>query len=317
MKQSTGFILTLSALSLSIGAQAACDQYPSSVHTLSLPATITVPDSLPVGSVIIRKAFDGIAPGFTINCLTATLREFGGRYSSSVDVPGAGVTAHPTNVPGVAIRVMVTDASGLNYPHSLISASDVMPAGSKTYSNVSAEAIFYKTRTIQTETLHPANLLYERWATDKGFFSLSLITSVRFIRATATCDLAAGDVNRTITLPAVRVSDFTTSNSAGVTAFELTANCSDTANVTFGFSGTPATADPSRFANTGTARGLDLWLYASNNNTTITPNGTDSARTVTVSNNRAVLPLGAAYYKTGTVVQGTFSSTATVSITYN
>lgn len=38
---------------------------------------------------------------------------------------------------------------------------------------------------------------------------------------------------------------------------------------------------------------------------------------VMVSSNRAVLPLGAAYFKTGTVSQGTLASTATVNITYN
>lgn len=317
MKYSTQLLSALLAYGFSITAQAACDRYPKSAHSLSLPAIIEVPDSLPVGSIILRKAFDGIAPGFTITCPTATLRQFSGHWNTLVDVPGAGILAHRTTVPGVAVNVMVRDANGLVYPHRLTSESGVMPAGSTTYSNVSAEVIFYKVAPVQSATLHATNWLYERWATNQGYFSLTLVTTTRFVKPAATCDLAAGDVNRTVALPTVRVGDFRTANSAGATPFDLSANCSNASNVTFRFSGAAASGDASRFANTGSAGGLGLWLYARGNNSTITPSGTASSRTVTVSNNRAVLPLGAAYFKTGTVGQGTFASTATVSITYN
>ncbi|MBN2990653.1 fimbrial protein [Pseudomonas cedrina subsp. fulgida] len=317
MKYFTQCVSALLVCGLSMTAQAACDRYPQSSHTLSLPAVIEVPDSLPVGSVILRKAFDGIAPGFKITCPTATLRQFAGHWTSLIEVPGTGITAHPTYVPGVALKVMVRDASGLVYPHSLISTSGVMPAGTTAHSNVSAEVIFYKTAPVENATLHATNWLYERWATDQGYFSLTLVTDTRFVKPAATCDLAAGDVNRTVALPTVRVGDFRTATSAGATPFDLSANCSNASNVTFQFSGTADSGDASRFANTGSAGGLGLWLYARSNNTTIHPSGTDSSRTVTVSNNRAVLPLGAAYFKTGTVAPGTFASTATVSITYN
>lgn len=52
----------------------------------------------------------------------------------------------------------------------------------------------------------------------------------------------------------------------------------------------------------------------------IPANGTEAqrSRTVTTSGNKAVLPLSAAYYKTGAAVtQGTLASAVTVSITYN
>ncbi|MDQ0651168.1 fimbrial protein [Pseudomonas cedrina] len=317
MKYSTQLLSALLVCGLSMTAQAACDRYPKAGHTLSLPATIEVPDSLPVGSLILRKAFDGITPGFTITCPTATLRQFSGHWSDRITVPGTGIVAYRTYVPGVAVNVMVKDSSGLVYPHSLRSASIVMAPGTTAYNNVSAEAFFYKIGPVESATLHATNWLYERWATNQGYFSLTLVTSTRFVKASATCDLAAGDVNRTVALPTVRVGDFRTANSAGATPFDLSANCSNASNVTFRFSGTAASGDAARFANTGSARGLGLWLYARGNNSTITPSGTTSSRTITVSNNRAVLPLGAAYFKTGTVGQGTFASTATVSITYN
>lgn len=316
MKHSITLGLTLLGLGLPFAAQAACDRYPNATLSLSLPATITVPDSLPVGSVIIRQPFSGVSEGFKIVCATATPRYFTGRYTSSVPVPGAGVTAHPTNVPGVGIRVMVKDFSGLVYPHSLISSSGVVPGGTTHYSNVSAEAIFYKIGQVSTETLPAGSLLQERWGPNFGFFTLYLNNSPRFIRPAATCDLATGDVTRTITLPPVKVSAFNDAVTAGARDFELTANCANATNVTFRFSGTPAPGNPLLFANTGTSAGVALWLYSrlSGSPQTISNNG---VRTLIVSGNRAVVPLGAAYHKNGTVTQGTLAATTTVNITYN
>ena len=319
MKYSIKLVSTLLVLSLPITVQAACDRYPNSALGLALPATITVPQSLPVGGIIIRRAFTETAPAFTIYCATATPRTFTGRYTTSVQVPGAGVLAHPTNVPGVGVRVMVRNSNGLIYPHSLISTSGVDPGGTTHYSNVSAEAIFYKIGPVTNETLYAGNLLYDRWGFQEGYFSLGLSNSARFVTPAATCDLAAGDANRTITLPAIQTSALKDAVYAGEHNFELTANCTNASNVTFRFSGQPAVTDPWRFANNGTAGGASLWLYSRINGVkqTIRADGTDSVRTVVVSGNRSVLPLGAAYFKNGTVSQGTLISSATVNITYN
>lgn len=71
-------------------------------------------------------------------------------------------------------------------------------------------------------------------------FTLMLGNSVRFIRPmTAPATWQPGDVNRTITLPAIKVSDLDKAVHAGAHNFELIANCSNTADVTFRFSGTP------------------------------------------------------------------------------
>ena len=316
MKYSIKLVSTLLVLSLPITVQAACDRYPNSALGLALPATITVPQSLPVGGIIIRRAFTETAPAFTIYCATATPRTFTGRYTTSVQVPGAGVSAHPTNVPGVGVRVMVRNSNGLVYPHSLISTSGVSPGGSTHYSNVSAEAIFYKIGPVTNETLYAGSLLYERWGFQEGYFSLGLSNSARFVTPAATCDLAAGDVNRTIALPPIQVSDLKDVVTAGTSNFELTANCTDASNVTFRMTGTPAPGNALLFASSGSASGVALWVYSRINGVpaTISNGGT---RTLSVSGNRAVLPLSAAYHKNGTVSQGTLISSATVNITYN
>ena len=103
---------------------------------------------------------------------------------------------------------------------------------------------------------------------------------------------------------------------AGVQNFDLTANCSNAANVTFRITGTPAVGNPLLFANTGTARGVSLWMYSRINGAPQTISNNDT-RAVAVSSNRAVLPLSVAYHKNGTVSSGTLISSTTVNITYN
>lgn len=312
MKHSIQFISTLLVFGLPVIAQAACDTYPNSEHRLSLPATITVPDSLPVGGIITSQAFSGTAPGLNILCRTPTQRTIIGRYR----LPQHSTTgAFSTEASGVGLVIRIRDARGITNGYALYNQNALFPAGTwPTFTN--AEAIFYKIGPVTDGVVPAGSFFDDRWAVNQGRFHLLLNNPVRFVRPAATCDLAAGDVNRTIGLPTIRASALRDVSSAGASNFELTANCSNASSVTFRFTGTPASGDAARFANTGSARGVGLWLYSrvGGSNQTISNGNT---RVVTVSGNRAVLPLGAAYWKNGTVTQGSLSSTTTVAITYN
>lgn len=317
MKYAMKLVFPLLALCVPTVAQAApCDRYQSDTFTLNLPATITVPDSLPVGSLIHRQAFNGSAPEYFANCTVSIASWIDGRYPMGTDPV---TRSYPTEAPGVGVRITMRWAGGGGPAAFSLFNQGPTPLYGKVPSFTSAEASFYKIGPVTDGTVPSGYFWSRRIAGVTQRFSLQLGSRVRFVRPAATCDLAAGDVNRTITLPDVQVSAFNDAVSAGARAFELTANCSDAAQVTFRFSGSPAVVDPSRFANTGTAGGVSLWLYSriGGTNQTIRADGTDSARSIAVSSNRAVLPLGAAYFKNGTVSQGTLASTATVSITYN
>ena len=137
-----------------------------------------------------------------------------------------------------------------------------------------------------------------------------------------TCNLSAGDENRTIALPTVKISDFDRSNSAGLLDFELSADCeSDIRNVTFLFTGTASIGNALLFANTGTSTGTALWLqHRTTPLYTIPANGNVNARsrTIPTTSNKAVIPLKAGYHRNNTALaQGTLVSTLAVSITYN
>ncbi|WP_330210053.1 fimbrial protein [Pseudomonas sp. AM4(2022)] len=304
-------------LGLPIIAQAECDSYMNSEHGLSLPTTITVPADLPVGGVITQQPFSGVAPGRFMNCTSLTLLQVTGRYTRTQES-----FIYPTEAPGVGIRISITDARPWTSFYAISSFVGHLPSGKQPIFT-SAEATFYKIGPIKNGYIPAGNIYNYRMMTRigqrLGNFQLLLNNSVTFVSPVATCDLAAGDINRTITLDPVPVSAFNNAPLAGARDFELTANCNDATAVTFRFSGSPAPGNTLLFANTGTARGVALWLASRIDGVTrpLPANGSDNERTLVVSGNRAVLPLSAAYHKNGTVGQGTLTSTATVNITYN
>jgi hypothetical protein len=314
MKMKSPILLasTLLALGMPIAAQARCDRFQNDTFTLNLPANITVPDSLPVGSVITRQAFSGTAPAYFANCTVATHSGVFGRYSRLQD-PATG--AYHTEVPGIGLRITMTWAGGGPAAFALYNQGYQQVYG-KIPSFTSAEATFYKIGPVTSGTV-PSGMFWEKtWVIAPERFRLQLGSPVRFVRPAATCDLAAGDVNRTVTLPTIQASALKDVVYAGVQNFDLTANCSNAANVTFRITGTPAVGNPLLFANTGTARGVSLWMYSRINGAPQTISNNDT-RAVAVSSNRAVLPLSVAYHKNGTVSSGTLISSTTVNITYN
>lgn len=314
MKHPIKLIATLLMSGLSSAAHAACDRYQNDTLTLNMPATVTVPASLPVGAEIFSGTFSGTAQAFTTNCPTWTLLTITGRYQTKD--PGYPA-AYRTEAPGVGVRLSLTDALGITYPFSMHNQQGRFSGPIHSFTGATLK--FYKTGPVTDGTLPAGAIRVNRMDNTPESFTLLLGNAVRFVSPAATCDLATGDVNRTIALDPVKVSTLQNATFAGARDFELTAICQDASQVTFRFSGAPAGGNNALFANTGTAGGVALWLYSRINGAVqnINADGTSDTRTVEVSGDRAVLPLGAAYHANGTVSQGTLLSTATVNITYN
>lgn len=316
MKHSIKFISTLLSLGLPVAVQAACDRYPNTQHSVSFPSTIVVPESLGVGQRITSQTFAGPYPTFYMYCHSPTPTFLTGRFTSAVSAQG-GLIYH-TNVPGIGMRVMVTLTSGAPYSAKLRTESLVSAPGRILWGATRLVAEFYKLGPVTTGTLPSGEIQHNNWDGGRGHYRMILNTSIRFVNPASTCDLDAGDVNRTITFAPIRTSDLKDSDIAGQLHFALTAHCTNATNVTFRFSGAPAPGNSLFFANTGTAPGVALWMASIINGQqqTISPNA-NNVRTVVVAGNRAILPLRAAYHKNGTVGAGTLVSTATVNITYN
>ncbi|VVN00156.1 hypothetical protein PS664_03260 [Pseudomonas fluorescens] len=313
MKHFIQFISTLLALVLPIAAHANCDRYMNSTLTLNLPDTITVPANLPVGGEIISRAFSGTAPAFFATCWATHVR-ITGRFLNMPPIP----PFYRTEAPGVGARLRITDARGITNFFGMHTQSGAPLSGTAS-SFTAAELTFYKIAPVADGVVPAGEIWSAKRDRRPDGFTLRLGNTVRFVTPAATCDLATGDVNRTVSLDPIKVSAFQNTPFAGNRPFELTAICSNAANVTFRFSGTPAPGNDLLYANTGTAADVALWLYSRINGVdqTLPANGSDNTRTLVVSGDRAVLPLGAAYHQTGTVSPGTLVSTATVNITYN
>ncbi|PRA30386.1 fimbrial protein [Pseudomonas poae] len=317
MKHSIKVVSTLLALGLPISAQALCTAYPNVQYGVSFPSTIEVPRNLPVGGQIASQAFGGPFPSMSFRCGTGMSQVWTGRFYSST--PWSGGEVFHTNVPGVGMRIIQSDNYETPYSVSLRNGSKIWPSNSNYKHHITTlRAEFFKIGPITTGTLDSGNVQDSALDGHRGRIQKRLNNSIRFVQPSGTCNLAAGDVNRTITLPAIKTSQLT--GEVGKQSFDLTALCeSDIRTVFFRFTGTPSTGNAVLFANTGTAKGVGLSL--SHRNVAYIPaNGSSGARTreITTSGGRAVLPMNAAYDRTGaTVNAGTLVSSITVSITYN
>ncbi|QHF42602.1 hypothetical protein PspS35_01920 [Pseudomonas sp. S35] len=316
MKQSIKFISILSVLS-QVPIVQACNYYPHFENGFSFAGTITVPGNLPVGGLIARAPVTGSVRTGISTCPTPITQITTGRFKTFVTLPGLrGV--HQTNVEGVGMLIRSSLHGGIAHFHPMVSSVATLRPERYEHTLFNTSAEFYKIGPVSAGTIPSGNLQEINWDGRKvSHFRLN--TAVRFVTPTATCDLATGDVNRSISLDPVQVSAFKNAITAGARNFEIAAHCTNAANVTFRFSGTPAPGNDHVFANTGTADGIALRLYSRIGGGTqnILANGTENTRTVAVSGAQAVLPLGAAYHKNGTVRPGTLASTATVNITYD
>lgn len=136
-----------------------------------------------------------------------------------------------------------------------------------------------------------------------------------------TCNLSAGDVNRTITLDTFYLKDIPAGGSFGYKTFSITANCTNASNAHFLFQGTAFPLDGYRFNNSGTATGVGVHLASTINGQSLTVQAgggvSSRTRTVAVTNGTAILPMATAYWRVGAVTPGNVSAAITVTLSYD
>jgi len=293
--------------------------------------------SINFGTVIVRNS---VPLGGIIGEYTATPAARGGSSGTSpyyCYVKGADVSLfttpydvsqkiYRTNIDGIGIVIATSGNQG--WPAITV----VAPFGINLYTPALNGNYFsdqnYRVRLIKiADKVSSGNLstgLASTFLAGNGVVMYRLnITGGTIVGTNPTCDLSAGDVNKTINLDPFQLKNVPVSNSFGERAFPITANCADAKTATFTFTGTPNTigGDTYRFANTGTAKGLAMHLKTTADGQTIRADGTSglNKRTVDVSNGAAVLNLAAAYWRepAESLTTGSFKSTVTVTLGYD
>ena len=310
-------ILLAVAMLLMVGKVHACSKYYPDVAQSVDFGTITVPDTLPVGSVIKTvKTAPKPGPSPTSCAGTMVTVPYGGPVIRENNFPMPNVYA--TVIPGIGMGITANNVDGKDINmNSNESAPRVDSA--QTYYTVT----LYKTGTVSAGTFPALGTI--GWvqiqftqAVYGSWLRTGSVTTV--VPVTPTCNLSTTDVNRTVTLDTFQLKNIPTGNGKfGLKYFTITAQCTGATTASFQFSGTPSSLDGSLFASTGTAKGLGMHLASAYGD--IPANGSAAQRTVSigVSGGTAKLDMEAGYSRKSAVAvtAGTFASKATVTLSYH
>lgn len=320
-------LFALLLLALAGRAHAGC-QYtnkPGAV-TFTPPTTITLSNSLPVGTILWTSSqIDPTSPP-TLNCENTTTNN--GIANTSGNPTGSDETLFPTSVPGLSYRILHPDSSTLlsAYPYN---AS--VPAGQITFNVASALQL------VVTGTIAPGSVLtggqFAQWNVDmcngfsfgnfycyqsKGTYPVETFSTTSITFIAPACTVAVDPT--VVTLPAVLASAFTGKGATtGQTLFNVQLNCQASANLAITLAtsnqqtGTTSVIAPT--AGSGYAGNVGVQILDGHSGNPITFGTAISEGTTT--SGAMNLPFYARYYQTGTSVSaGNVTATATYTLTY-
>ncbi|VWB06007.1 fimbrial subunit type 1 [Burkholderia latens] len=142
--------------------------------------------------------------------------------------------------------------------------------------------------------------------------------SVKFTRGT--CSLRVGDETKTVKLSPIVLSKLPpVGGTVGRVPFSLQVRQCDEGvkGAAFTFTGTADSSNANALANTGTARGVALYLRSADDNGVVPPSGTDRKRMASIVGSEGTLDLNAEYVVTSpNVAPGTVNSRVTFGISY-
>lgn len=314
--------LALLLLTLAGRARADCDytNRPGSV-TFTPPATITLPNNPPIGTILWTSSPISPASYPTLRCVNTTNS---GVVNLIGGAPGSDDTLFPSNVAGLSYRLLHPDASSplQAYPNETISPG--------TYDFSVAAAL----QLVVTGTITPGSVLtggqLAQWNVDMCLFAgessnckqpqgpkpveVFNTSSITFVAPACTGN------SPTVTLPTVYASAFTgTGTTTGQTPFTVQLTCTAASTVSITLSpGQSVGLDSSGVTgSTGTSQKVGVQLLQADGSTPIQFGNAYPAATTPSGNSAPSLIFYARYYQTGSpVVPGTVTATATYILTY-
>lgn len=296
-------------------------------------ASINVNNSMPNGSILKSAILNG-ATIQSVYCFWPTISESLGIYDT---LSPYGDDVYDTNVAGIGIRITSRqdDGYGYRYPSirplgSLYIFETATPdSGWARSYGVTIEII--KTGNVVSGTVgggHIGSLAYidqDGGTSTRRWF----LNPVQITAPTPTCDIRAGDANRTITLDRVMANELSAGNYFKAQDFNIgVTNCANASQATFTFDGATAPSHLGgnyHWANlANSASNVVISLERTNGTTRHICNATDTGcdRTVSVpvASGQATLPLRASYFYGPTdgspPVAGAVRTNITVTMSY-
>jgi major type 1 subunit fimbrin (pilin) len=302
-------------------------------QTLPVPATNTVKGPISAGSQIGNIQGQSDAKTIFSGCGRAS-RTFSwlSEVKRPTNVTFQDYAVYPTGIDGIGYILDGRDHRNPSFsPLGTGGSVLIYPFGNQTFFDYDIGS-GTRIRFVATSTLNPGTYVIPPqqvgWEKVTGFntsinsapsaSSAVWINQTTVIVTGGTCNLSAGDENRTINLEPFQLKNVPVSGKFGLKTFPVTANCIGASTASFKFSGHTSQVDGTLFENTGDAQGLGL--YVGTPYGAVPANGTDDQRTFSVdaSSGIAQLPIEVGYARgAGTVSRGTFLSRVTVTLSYN
>ncbi|HVX03552.1 MAG TPA: fimbrial protein [Rhodanobacteraceae bacterium] len=310
-------------------AWATCWFTSGSATTVTFNAgTITLTPSTTVGTVLWTSNTAAPANPPVLACDGNTN---GGIVNTIAGPPTSGNTVFPTGIPGISYSLTHPD------PSNLLAAYPDYPTDSGTFNVASQLELIYTGPFLPPNNSTLTGQL-SQWKVDicsrpilfLGFYlgcngtvspqpveTFNISATIRI--QVPTCNVAAGSVNKTVTLPTATTLQFSSQPTAGKTPFSLQlTNCVSnlgvfiTLNSTNALSGVPGVIAPS---GAGFATGIGVQILEADGATAV-PFGSPIDTGVTTSSNYNI-NFYAQYYKTGgTVSAGPVQAIATYTLNY-
>ncbi|TBR36232.1 MULTISPECIES: fimbrial protein [Dyella] len=306
-----GLMLLLMAASLLPRfAHASCSidkGYSWSPVYYSPPASIYVPASAPVGTVLWASGQVSPANPPSVTCTNGTTRGGIKNYISSQ--PTSGATIFPTNVPGLGYRL----AHGNGTTYMPANNADTITGGTYDFS-VATELQLVVTGPIANGAVLAAGQL-GAWMFQGADPIQIFITQNQTVLKGPACTAVTEPTN--VQMPTVYTAMFGAKGStAGATGFNLILNCQAGVQLSVQLdTTTPLAGVVGGITSTGTATGVGVQVTDPTGTSAVTF-GTPVSKGITTT--QTIVPYGVRYYQTGTARPsgGSVKATATYTLTY-
>ncbi len=290
--------------------------------TVALPASLTVPRDLPLGSILHDTGWVGNSSAY-IQCDPLETWSYG--YAVPM-TPAAGSGVYETGVRGIGVRTGWSNTLSVRPADITQALIQDWPRVQQTLPYIKGVYLppaLYRVQLIKTGDIMPGVIAFQNpiaTAVYGGVVAASAnFTSTQVNIRTAGCRVT--DSNITVNLPRASTQGFSgVGSTQGSTAFSIALVCDAGISVAYELDGP---ADPSNapgvLANqsgSGMATGVGVQVLQGNVPVTLGAVSSPYLRT-TRDNEQVSIPMTARYYKTGpTMISGSVNAIATLSMNY-